>query len=171
MLSLDNIGGVPAHPLLVHIPVVLVPLAFLLAVAALWKKFRSQLLLAAAIAAAVGGIGVLLAAGSGESLVGGVRDRADRQLLHDHTEKGDAAQAGAGIFAIVAIAAAGEEILRRKHKLSKVPKWVPAVLLVGSVATGAVATWMVFDAGHSGAKSAWNGVKAVGEGGERGGDD
>ena len=171
MFSLDNIGGVPAHPLLVHIPVVLVPLAFLLAVVAIRKKFRTQLLLAAAITAAVGGIGVLLAAGSGESLVGAVRGRADRQLLHDHTEKGDAAQAGAGIFAIVIIAAAGEEILRRKGKMPKLPKWVPGLLLAGSVATGAVATWMVYDAGHSGAKSAWNGVKAVGEGGEKGGDD
>ena len=51
MLALDNISGIPAHPLVVHIPVVLIPLGFVLAVAAMWKRFRTQLLIAAAVAA------------------------------------------------------------------------------------------------------------------------
>ena len=63
MFSLDNIGGVPAHPLLVHIPVVLIPVALLLAIAAFWPKIRKPMIVAAACAAAVGGIGVLLEIG------------------------------------------------------------------------------------------------------------
>jgi uncharacterized membrane protein len=174
VFALDNIGGIPAHPLMVHIPVVLVPLAFILTIASLWKRFRTPILIAAAITAGLGGIGALLAGGSGESLVGAVRGKADRQLLHEHTESGGQAQGAAGALAGVAIVTAAEEVLRRKGKLPKAlnfPKWVPAGLLAASIATGAVATYMVYDAGHTGAKSVWNGVKAVGEGGERGGDD
>lgn len=172
MLSLDNIAGIPAHPLVVHIPVVLVPLGFLLALLSVWKRFRTQLLIAAAIAAGLGGIGALLAGGTGEGLQR-AREGADRQLVREHTQAGSQAQGGAGVFAAVVIVAAAEEVLRRKGLLAKVkmPKWAPSVLLAASVATGAVGTYMVYDAGHTGAKSVWNGVKAVGEGGERGGDD
>ena len=167
MLALDNIGGVPAHPLMVHIPVVLVPLAFVLVIAALWKRFRTPLLIAAAITAGLGGIGALLAGGSGESLVGAVRGKSDRQLVHAHTESGGRAQGAAGTLAGVVIVTAAEEVLRRKGKLPKslkVPKWAPAGLLALSIATGAVATYMVYDAGHTGAKSVWNGVKTTGQG-------
>ena len=165
MLSLDNIGGVPAHPLLVHIPVVLVPLALIFAVAALWPRIRKPMIVAAACTAALGGIGVLLAAGSGESLVGGVRSQSNRQLLHDHTEKGDAAQAPAAIFGVLAVGAAAEEFWRRRRSgKSQLPKWAPIALLSATVLSGAVATKYVYDAGHSGATSVWDGVKAVGEG-------
>ncbi len=169
MFSLDNIAGIPAHPLVVHIPVVLVPLGFLLAVVAIWKRYRTQLLIAAAIAAGLGGIGALLAGGTGEGLQRS-REGADRQLVHEHTEAGSQAQGGAGVFAGIIIIAAAEEVLRRKGLLSKVkvPKWAPSVLLAASVVSGAVGTYMVYNAGHTGAKSVWNGVKAVGEGGGEG---
>lgn len=165
MYALDNIAGIPAHPLVVHIPVVLVPLGFILAIVAIWKRYRTQLLIAAAIAAGLGGIGALLAGGTGEGLQR-AREGADRQLVRDHTEAGSQAQGGAGVFAAVVIVAAAEEVLRRKGLLSKVqiPKWAPAALLAASIATGAVGTYMVYNAGHTGAKSVWNGVKAVGEG-------
>lgn len=172
MFSLDNIGGVPAHPLLVHIPVVLIPVALILAIAAFWPRIRKPMIIAAACTAAIGGIGVLLAAGSGESLEGGVRSQVDKQLLHDHTEKGDAAQAPAVIFGVIAVGAAAEELWRRRRNGdSKFPKWVPAALLGATVLSGAVATKYVYEAGHSGAKSVWHGVTAVGEGGGEKGDD
>lgn len=172
MFALDNIAGIPAHPLVVHIPVVLIPLGFLLTVVAIWKRFRTQLLIAAAVATGLGGIGALLAGNTGEGLQR-AREGADRQLVREHTQAGSQAQGGAGVFAAVVIITAAEDVLRRKGLLAKVkvPKWAPSVLLAASVATGAVGTFMVYDAGHTGAKSVWNGVKAVGEGGERGGGD
>ncbi len=175
MLALDNIGGVPAHPLLVHIPVVLIPVALILGIAACWSRIRKPMIVAAACAAAIGGIGVLLAAGSGESLESGVRSQVDKALLRDHTEKGDAAQAPAVIFGVIAVGAAAEELWRRRRNgESKFPKWVPAVLLGATVVSGVVATTFVYEAGHTGAKSVWHGVKASGEGAgkaDQGGDD
>ena len=158
MLAIDQIFGVPAHPLFVHVPVVLVPLAAILAVVAIYKKFRQPLLIAAATMAAIGGIGVLLAASSGEGLGESVQRTT---LIHDHEEKGDAAQAPAVIFGGIAVVAAAEEVLRRSkyaQKLAKLPKWAPAVLLTATIASGAVATAFVYDAGHTGAKAVWTGV-------------
>jgi len=137
---------------------VLVPLAAILAVAAIYKRFRQPLLIAAAVMATVGGIGVLLAAGSGEGLQDSVKRTAE---VHDHSEKGDAAQAPAVIFGGIAVVAAAEEVLRRSKyagKIAKLPKWPPAILLAATVASGAVATAFVYDAGHSGAKAVWTGV-------------
>jgi len=137
---------------------VLVPLAAILAVAAIYKRFRQPLLIAAAVMAAVGGVGVLLAASSGEGLQDSVKRTAE---VHDHSEKGDAAQAPAVIFGGIAVVAAAEEVLRRSKyagKIAKLPKWAPAILLAATVASGAVATAFVYDAGHSGAKAVWTGV-------------
>src|SRR4051794_9915389 len=43
MLALDSLFGLPAHPLLVHIPVVLIPLGALGAVLMLWPRLRHAL--------------------------------------------------------------------------------------------------------------------------------
>ena len=157
LLAFDTLLGVPAHPLLVHVAVVLVPLGFLLALVAVFKKIRQPLLIAAAIAAAVGGIGVLLVAGSGESLERSVKRT---ELVHDHTEMGDATQAPAVIFGGIAVLAAAEEVIRRgkfSRKMPRLPKWLPSALLVATIASGAVATVFVYEAGHSGAKAVWTG--------------
>jgi hypothetical protein len=37
-------------------------------------------------------------------------------------------------------------------------------VVVAVVASGAFASWAMYDAGHSGAKSVWNDVKVSGEG-------
>jgi hypothetical protein len=171
LLAIDQIFGVPAHPLFVHVPVVLVPLAAILAVSAIYKRFRQPLLIAAATMAAIGGIGVLLAASSGESLSESAErtsttqyseaDGGEEEGAEEHEEKGDAAQAPAVIFAGITMIAATEEVLRRSkytNKLAKLPKWAPAVLLTATIASGAVATAFVYDAGHSGAKAVWTGI-------------
>ena len=43
MLALDSRFGLPAHPLLVHIPVVLIPLGALGAVLMVWPRLRRTL--------------------------------------------------------------------------------------------------------------------------------
>jgi hypothetical protein len=64
--------GLPAHPLLVHIPVVLVPLlGVAVVVLALRPAWRARYGPAAAVSAVVTMVGAILAAGAGEAL----RDR------------------------------------------------------------------------------------------------
>ena len=62
----DTLGGLPAHPLFVHLPVALVPLAAIGAVCmAVRPQWRQRFGVPVAIIAGVGFIGTLLAASTG----------------------------------------------------------------------------------------------------------
>ena len=76
---MDTFRGLPAHPHLVHVPIVLLPLSTVLLLLALWPAARRPALLAAVVLAVVGAVGVVLAVGAGESL----EDRVPRtELVH-----------------------------------------------------------------------------------------
>jgi len=175
----DSLGGIPSHPLLVHLPVVLVPIAMLLTLLSLWPKVRTSALWGSAVAAVGGFIGAVLAAGSGESLEHAVK-RSD--LLRKHTELGDQVQGYAGVFAVLAIVAlvihlSRTDALPFAKVLSPVSKRVIPFakrLSAGAVASviafvsvvGVVATWQTYNAGHSGARAVWNGTKITDMGGD-----
>lgn len=175
--AFDTLGGIPSHPLLVHIPVVLVPLAMLLAVLALWKRVRTSALWGASIASVGGFVGAVLASGSGESLAHSVK-RSD--LLRHHMELGDQVQGYAAVFAFVSVAA----LLVHLARLDAIPtggflspltkRFVPLArkLSAGTVAgvitlaavVGVAASWQTYNAGHSGAKSVWHDTKITNSG-------
>src|SRR4051794_39308686 len=89
-MEIQSLFGLPAHPLLVHVPVVLVPLAAIGAVMLVVRRSWIQRFgWAVAAIAGVGWLGTLLAASSGEELVGQV-DRSPS--LHRHAELGSNAR-------------------------------------------------------------------------------
>jgi len=179
--AFDTLGGIPSHPLLVHLPVVLVPVAMMLMALSLWPRIRSSTLWGAAVAAVGGFIGAVLAAGSGESLEHAVK-RSD--LLRKHTELGDQVQGYAGVFALFAIAVLLVHLARTDavpfgkllspvtKRIAPFSKKLSAGALSGLIAfvsiVGVVATWQTYNAGHSGAKAVWHDTKIVGS---VGGDD
>ena len=155
--------GVPAHPLLVHIPAVLLPLAalgvVLMVIRPAWHERYRWAVLAIGF---VGTLGAILAADAGESL--GVQITAKEGAAaaagwEDHAEAGDTAR----LFAIIFFVLLALFILipwymnRRaaKENPQTMPKWaglaLAALVLIGSA--GSVVT--VILAGHSGAKAAW----------------
>src|SRR5215213_6850468 len=74
-MEIDELFGIPAHPLLVHVPVVFTPLAALGAVAlVLVPPWRRRFGVLVAVFAGIAAIGVQLATWSGE----GLEDRIDR---------------------------------------------------------------------------------------------
>lgn len=160
---MSDIFGLPAHPLLVHIPVVLVPLAFVAALFALWRRFRSHFVVVTAISALIGGFGALLAAQAGESLDETITKKSE--TLRNHMEMGDVAKAAAVLFAFFAVAQLAILLLRvwdtpRVRTIAErvtLPKWAAPLALVLTIASGAFATYTIVDAGHSGAKSVWDG--------------
>ena len=167
--GINQIFGLPAHPLIVHAAVVFIPLGALTMLLAIWPKWRRPMLTATAALAVLGAVFVLLAASSGEGLE--ERVGADRAKVEEHQEAGDKAQGPAVLFAGVAVLALAAEHLRGKDKKFKgktMPTWAPSVLLAATVITGAVSAGLVVNAGHSGAKSVWDGTQT---GGEKGGDD
>jgi uncharacterized membrane protein len=166
----DNIGGVPTHPLIVHIPVVMVPLALIAVIAYFFiPAWRRSLVWVAAALSGGGALGAVLAAASGESLQERVRNT---PAVLDHAEMGETARLLAFIFFVVVIgllayqeirsrraaapagAAAGEPRGGRVARLAG-HRLVLPVLAVLLVVSGGAAVWSLAAAGHAGAKITW----------------
>lgn len=173
---MDSIFGIPAHPLFVHIPVVLIPLAtigvVLMAIRPTWWDRYKWPTVAIA---GVGMIGAIIAAGSGEELEEAVENTAPRQLLRAHVEAGEISRTVSIIFFVVLVAAVVVLPWWMKRRSSATsagvvgattdgssPKWLRRVVSLVLVATALGASWTVYDAGHTGAKSVWSDVK-IGE--------
>ncbi len=163
---IDRFGDLPSHPLLVHLPVVLVPLALLgwivLAVRPRWQRALGPVV---AVIAGLGFAGAILAGQSGEDLQDEFRDSGMTigASISDHAELGERVPLVAGAFFLLVLAwvltaawrrQAGEE---RAAVVLRSPRAVLAGLMVLSLLAGTVATVSVIRAGHSGAESVWDG--------------
>lgn len=160
----ETLGGLPAHPLLVHVVVVLVPLAaigmIVIALRPQWQRAYGPLVVGLA---GVGFLGALFAAASGEELEE-VRQSAGETIsatLRDHAEMGDTAELLAGVFFLFVVlwfvvtrwsAHVGAE---RAAKSLRKPKAIAVALIALASLSGAIATYSVTVAGHNGAKSVW----------------
>jgi hypothetical protein len=165
-MEIKDLFGLPAHPLVVHAAVVLLPLAAIaIIVLAALPRHRHHYALVVLGAALVATVAVGLAQQSGEAL----EERVDEsEAVEEHTEKGETVLPWAIAVTVVAagIAAAGP-VRSRYPNVSA--KQVTAVLVVASVIAGAGAIYTVAEVGHSGAKATWNDLPAEGgEGGESG---
>lgn len=161
---IDKLGGLPAHPLIVHIPVAFVPLAtiavIVLAVRPRWLRSYGWL---AAVFSGVGFLGALVAASSGESLEDDLRAAGETisGTLHDHVELGDTTQVIAGVFFVLTLLWVLFAWWRRRvgddraTAVVRKPRVVAAVMAVLVVLSGVTATTWVIRTGHSGAKSVW----------------
>jgi hypothetical protein len=160
-MDIQSLFGLPAHPLVVHAVVVLLPLAAigLVLTAALpgSRRHYGPLVLAAAFVALVS---VGIATGSGESLQERVKET---QSVEDHAEAGNVVLPWAVAVTILAAAVvAAGPVQRRKPDLSA--KTVTTVLLVAAVISATGAIWTVAEAGHTGAKATWGNLPAEGGG-------
>lgn len=166
--------GLPAHPLIVHAVVVLVPLAsLLLGASAVSSRFRHWARFASPVTAVLGLISVPLATSSGENLQRNVQETA---LVREHTELGDTLVPFMIAVTVLAFALAWYEHRGRRTVVdgettvtarSTTPVWVRAVAVLGVVA--ALGTLVqVGRIGHSGAKAVWSGTATSGGGSDEG---
>ncbi len=160
-----SVFGVPAHPLLVHLPVVLLPLAALgVLVMALRPSWHRRYRWAVLAVGTVGTVGAILAASAGESLEGQIEAKEGRAAAagwEDHAGMGDTAR----LFAIVLLTALALFVFvpwfleRRQHHhdaaRSAGPRWVGPALAAVALVASAASVYTVIQAGHSGAKAAW----------------
>jgi hypothetical protein len=161
-MEINELFGLPAHPLVVHAAVVLLPLAALATlIAAAVPRLRRHwgpVALAVALAAT---LAVGLAQGSGEELEEQVDETA---LVEEHTEKGETVLPWAiAVTVAAAVVTVAPLVVRRRPTLPA--KTVTAALVVAALITGAGAVWTVADVGHSGAKATWDDVGSESGGG------
>ncbi|MFB7494122.1 DUF2231 domain-containing protein [Streptomyces sp. NPDC056161] len=154
------INGLPAHVLLVHVVVVLVPLAALaLVAAALWPRAARRLGPLLPVLALLALVSVPLTTQAGEWLERHVESDA---LVRRHTELGDGLLPwAAGLFVLAAVvwwagrsASSGEPGGARGIRWSALPVRIVVGVLSVAVAVGAVVD--VYRIGDSGAKAAWH---------------
>lgn len=163
---MDKVFGLPAHPLFVHVPVVLLPLSFVgLLICVIKPDWRRHLLIPTAVIALVGAFGAILASQSGEWLKEYVRETG---TVEDHAQLGELARNLAILFAggVTAVAFRWLAIERgwlEDNALGRLLRktWVGALAAWGSVLIGIGMTYAVVQAGHTGAKAAWQGKATV----------
>lgn len=152
---MDSINGLPAHPLFVHAPVVLVPLATLLAIVmAARPELRRRNGWALAIAATVGLVATQLAVSSGyefDELVRGIVNTDRHQSLGETTRN---------FVAVFTVAAVVTAILDRRspERTVSATQWGTWLSMAVTTVSGVLATvWMV-RTGDEGARLVWDGV-------------
>lgn len=166
MWKVDTFFGIPAHPLLVHVPAVLLPLAALGVVVMVIKPAWHQRYRWAVLALGfVGAVGAILSASAGESL--------ERRIVanegagaaggwEDHAQAGETARLfGIIFFVVLAVFVLIPWYIERRAAQGRpiaVPKVVAPILAILVLAASAGTVYTVIEAGHSGATSVWCGT-------------
>ncbi|MEV6415149.1 DUF2231 domain-containing protein [Kribbella sp. NPDC051718] len=165
---MTTVNGLPAHVLLVHAIVVLLPLsAVLLVLTAVWAPARRRLAGPNALLALVVVALVPVTTSAGEWLEHRVASTA---LIRAHTELGDTALVVAIAVAVMVLvvwwrgreighlaAASGDD---RRTFLAPASMAVTVVIAVLSILAGGAAVYDVYRIGDSGAKASWDGKVA-----------
>lgn len=162
---MTTVNGLPAHVLLVHAIVVLLPLsALLLVLTALWPAARAKLAGPNAILSVVVVFLVPITTEAGEWLE---RQVARTPLVHTHTELGDTAIWVAIPVAVLSllvwwrrretIRTAGTGAKPRRTFLGPASTAVTVVLSVLSIAAAGAAVFDIYRIGESGAQASWQG--------------
>ncbi|MCF8588886.1 DUF2231 domain-containing protein [Gordonia liuliyuniae] len=154
---MDTIDGLPLHPLVVHLVVVIVPLAALaVVVAALWPRARTWMGPMPLILALVGLIATPIASTAGENL----EDRLglSSPAVDEHTSAGDVVIVGSGcLFGAAALLyLIGLPLVAGRLRLSpSAVTTVDAAARVLAVAAAIAAVYLVFRAGDTGSRAVW----------------
>ncbi|MCU0267414.1 MAG: hypothetical protein MUF83_02085 [Acidimicrobiales bacterium] len=183
---METLFGLPAHPLIVHAAVVLIPLAAIGTVLiAVWPKMRRTIGGIVVILALLGFVSAFLARESGEPLEEAVEDSGNEELIDEHAELGETASLFAFLVVLGSGAVWGLDRYARSQQTSgsveanaaptdaaagEVPGWVKPAATVASAAAvilAVVATYDIVQVGHSGAEATWDDVSLTeGEGEE-----
>ncbi len=165
---MDQFQGLPTHPLIVHIPVAMLPLAaFGVLVMLIKRQWYDRYKWAVLLVGAIGAFGTFLATASGEGLQSLMTKRGGEDALrniHDHAQAGELARTLAVAF-FGALAAwvvipwflerqAGKAVEGAPVRMLK--PWMQSMLMAAVAITAIASVASVIAAGHSGASSAWD---------------
>ena len=162
-MELEKIFGLPAHPLLVHIPVALIPLCAVGAIMmVVSKSWRQRIGWVVVVLAGVAVVASQLAVGSGEAFEEALDE--ESQLLQSHAELGETFVWFAIAVFVAALALMVWDTMQRraeagaKETVAKgsTGRTVALILSVVVVITAVGASFRVYQVGHSGAKAVWS---------------
>jgi uncharacterized membrane protein len=167
---MDKLFGLPAHPFLVHIPIVLLPFAAIGTVAIVarrtWYLAYRWVVLAVAV---VGTGGAVLASSAGEELEGRIVAIEGPQAAsgwEHHAELGETARNIALVYVVLLAAYVIIPWLLERRRAtpgadestpdaSAGPRWLRPVLASLALIGGVASMVTIVQAGHTGSKSVW----------------
>jgi len=175
MLALTSLFGLPAHTLLVHIPVVLIPLGAIGAVLMLWPRVRNNIGWWVCGIVVAAGISTQLAITSGQDLQDYVRES---NLVREHTRIGENLRPW---LLLMFLALLGVMLVDRAlRRRADAPNSRDPLMIVGiglsvlSIVFAAMSVYWVYRIGHSGSKAVWHSTQVkidAGQGHREGGGD
>jgi len=154
---LDEINGLPVHPLAVHAAVVMVPLAGLLGVLFAVPRLRQWARIPLALVAVGAVPAVYVAKESGERLSAVLgfsspsAESAAAKIVHQHAERADLL-----FILVIAYAVATLVALAVSAKADELPAVASAALSVLLVLGAGALAVQTFRVGESGAQAVWN---------------
>jgi uncharacterized membrane protein len=166
LFDLNEIGGLPAHPLLLHVPVVLIPILSGATIALMVRPgWRRRYGLVVAVLALVALVFTILTASAGEAF------RASRPIfasaaLNEHAALGDQLKVVMVLFVGALVAFLGGDLEQVPEFLSRFARLLhrPGTELVARVGISLLAVialvWVV-RTGHEGAEVAWSQPSAL----------
>jgi hypothetical protein len=162
--ALDSLFGLPAHPLVVHAAVVLIPLAAVgVCAIAFWPSARRRIGWIVLGLAFVGMLSGWLAKESGEGLEDTVKKT---QAVEDHAEMGDSGTIAGGLVFLGAAGVMAVDVLEKRRAsqsgATEGGSGGPGSLRTLGIVVGVVAVLFsvvgagrIVQIGHSGAKATW----------------
>lgn len=176
-MDLETLFGLPAHPLLVHAPIVMLPLATLGAILMVLPSWRRRI---GWIVVGLTGLSVAtiqLAIGSGQTLEEGVESKTPHYLISRHSDLGYQLRPVAVVFFLAVFGLMAYEHWQSRRENTgggaqpgtSAGTIIRAFSVVSAITAIVAAVWVV-RVGHTGAEATWHGVKVVSEGGANGGE-
>ena len=155
--------GIPAHPLLVHLPVIFVPLLIILSLAyALLPRWRPRTDWAVVLLAITTPIAALLARESGLALRARlIREQAvsaqDLAGIAKHESYGTTTFVLSCVLGVLALAMVGVQTARRRRSRRVLPAWLSLGLIVLVILACVADGYYVFKTGDTGSHLVWQG--------------
>ncbi|GGB14872.1 hypothetical protein GCM10011492_00690 [Flexivirga endophytica] len=147
-----DVGGLPAHPLLVHAVVVLLPLAALCTILhSLWPAARARLGIVPTLLAAVGTALVPVTVAAGHALADQLGGTAGNPLLRRHEHLAEQILPWSIALTVVALG----NWLWRRYGEGLAPRWLRLVIPVVTVVVSLGVMVAVIRAGDAGARATW----------------
>jgi uncharacterized membrane protein len=170
-MDIDKLFNLAAHPLLVHAPIVLIPVLFLVSIAVVARPAWRQHMHWLAVALFIAAFATLLAKGSGEALQHRIGKKiADEAGLRRHADLAEITTilvllqflSAAGVAIVSRLISGFRGVVSTESNTSTVSNGPLAIIrnlgLVALIVFGALATiWMV-RTGHEGARVTWQGI-------------
>jgi uncharacterized membrane protein len=161
-VEIDSAFGLPAHPLLLHVPVILIPVLVIATVAVVARPaWRERYGFAWAGLAIVALASTVLAAGAGDKFI--EEKRFVSQTLREHKEAGETLRLVMFVFTAAIVLAVLRDWRARNGGRVIGGGAAAAALSVVILLLAGVSGFFVVRAGHLGSKSVWNEGKEAGE--------